>query len=167
MNRGREETAGQYVRRRGEWFLVRSRAALLPLLIAGSLLLGQAPRAQEDDESPAQDGATTAALQDNQGTIQAIRVEGNQRIETGTILYYMLVRPGDPFDPETRMGPLATARQRDRDDGRPERSRRDLAGHGRDRGGPGGAAACGQAGVRRAVRRILRAARPGQDRSSH
>ena len=33
------------------------------------------------------------------GTIQAIRVEGNQRIETGTIRSYMLVQPGDPFDP--------------------------------------------------------------------
>jgi outer membrane protein insertion porin family len=33
------------------------------------------------------------------GVIQAIRVEGNKRIETGTILSYMLVRPGDPFTP--------------------------------------------------------------------
>jgi outer membrane protein insertion porin family len=33
------------------------------------------------------------------GTIAAIRVEGNQRIESGTIRSYMLVRPGDPFDP--------------------------------------------------------------------
>ena len=34
------------------------------------------------------------------GTIQSIKVEGNQRIETGTILSYMLVQPGDPFDPD-------------------------------------------------------------------
>ena len=33
------------------------------------------------------------------GTIQSIKVDGNQRIEAGTILSYMLVRPGDPFDP--------------------------------------------------------------------
>ena len=33
------------------------------------------------------------------GTIQSIKVDGNQRIETGTILSYMLVRLGDPFDP--------------------------------------------------------------------
>jgi outer membrane protein insertion porin family len=33
------------------------------------------------------------------GTIQSIRIEGNQRIENGTILSYMLVRVGDPFDP--------------------------------------------------------------------
>jgi outer membrane protein insertion porin family len=34
------------------------------------------------------------------GTIADIKVEGNQRLEAGTILSYMLVRPGDPFDPE-------------------------------------------------------------------
>ncbi|MBV9252114.1 MAG: outer membrane protein assembly factor BamA [Acetobacteraceae bacterium] len=33
-------------------------------------------------------------------TIQAIRVEGNERIEAGTITSYMLVQPGDPFDPD-------------------------------------------------------------------
>jgi outer membrane protein insertion porin family len=32
-------------------------------------------------------------------TIQAIKVEGNKRIETGTILSYMLLQTGDPFDP--------------------------------------------------------------------
>ena len=35
-----------------------------------------------------------------EGTIAAIKVEGNQRIEAGTILSYMLVQPGDPFDPD-------------------------------------------------------------------
>ncbi len=33
------------------------------------------------------------------GRIAAIRVVGNQRIEASTILSYMLLRPGDPFDP--------------------------------------------------------------------
>ena len=32
--------------------------------------------------------------------ISAVRVDGNQRIESGTIRSYMLVAPGDPFDPE-------------------------------------------------------------------
>lgn len=32
------------------------------------------------------------------GTIEAIKVEGNERIETNTVLSYLLVRPGDPFD---------------------------------------------------------------------
>jgi outer membrane protein insertion porin family len=34
------------------------------------------------------------------GAVQAIEVAGNQRIEAGTIRSYMLVRPGDPFDPD-------------------------------------------------------------------
>ena len=33
-------------------------------------------------------------------TIESIKVEGNERIETGTILSYILVQPGDPFDPD-------------------------------------------------------------------
>ena len=33
-------------------------------------------------------------------SFRTIRVEGNQRIEEGTIRSYMLVRPGDPFDPD-------------------------------------------------------------------
>ena len=34
------------------------------------------------------------------GAITAIKVEGNQRIEEGTIRSYMLVQPGDVFDPD-------------------------------------------------------------------
>ena len=34
------------------------------------------------------------------GTISAIRITGNQRIEDGTIRSYMLVSPGDAFDPD-------------------------------------------------------------------
>lgn len=34
------------------------------------------------------------------GDISDIRVSGNQRIEVGTIRSYMLVQPGDPFDPD-------------------------------------------------------------------
>jgi outer membrane protein insertion porin family len=33
------------------------------------------------------------------GVIGDIRVEGTQRIEAGTVLSYMTVKPGDPFDP--------------------------------------------------------------------
>jgi outer membrane protein insertion porin family len=43
-------------------------------------------------------GRAAPAGRPAQGTIQAIRIEGNQRVETGTILSYMLVQPGDPFD---------------------------------------------------------------------
>ena len=34
------------------------------------------------------------------GAIQAIQVVGNQRIEAGTIRSYLVVRPGDAFDPD-------------------------------------------------------------------
>ena len=34
------------------------------------------------------------------GLVTAIKVEGNQRIEEGTIRSYMLVQPGDAFDPD-------------------------------------------------------------------
>ena len=34
------------------------------------------------------------------GTIQSIQVRGNQRIENGTVRSYLLVRPGDSFDPD-------------------------------------------------------------------
>jgi outer membrane protein insertion porin family len=36
---------------------------------------------------------------DPSGVIQEIRVEGNQRIEAATIRSYMVVAPGEPFDP--------------------------------------------------------------------
>jgi outer membrane protein insertion porin family len=36
----------------------------------------------------------------NQGVIDQIKVEGNQRIEDGTIRSYLLVQPGDRFDPD-------------------------------------------------------------------
>jgi outer membrane protein insertion porin family len=48
------------------------------------------PPARPPVRPPAQAGAT----------IQAITVDGNQRIEAGTIRSYMLVQPGDPFDPD-------------------------------------------------------------------
>jgi outer membrane protein insertion porin family len=34
------------------------------------------------------------------GVIATIRIEGNRRIEDGTIRSYMLLQPGDPFDPD-------------------------------------------------------------------
>ena len=35
-----------------------------------------------------------------EGAIRAVQVEGNQRVEAGTIRSYMLVGPGDSFDPD-------------------------------------------------------------------
>jgi outer membrane protein insertion porin family len=43
--------------------------------------------------------AVAYAQQPQGGTIANIRVEGTQRIEAGTVLSYMTLKPGDPFDP--------------------------------------------------------------------
>jgi len=50
-------------------------------------------------QAPAPPRPAAARPVPSTGTIQAIQVEGNQRIEAGTIRSYMLVQPGDPFDP--------------------------------------------------------------------
>ncbi len=50
--------------------------------------------AQQNEQAP-EAGQQTVAAQ-----ISRIVVEGNQRIEPATINSYLLVRPGDPFDPE-------------------------------------------------------------------
>ncbi|MBE7213113.1 MAG: outer membrane protein assembly factor BamA, partial [Gluconacetobacter diazotrophicus] len=41
-----------------------------------------------------------AAAQPTGGRIRSIRIEGNSRIESGTILSYMVVQAGDPFNQE-------------------------------------------------------------------
>lgn len=84
--------------------MIRTRAArlaavcLLPMLFVGSALAQ--PRAAPPPPPAAARAAAPAAPVRSGGTIASIKVEGNQRIETGTILSYMLVKPGDPFDPD-------------------------------------------------------------------
>ena len=55
--------------------------------------------AQQPSPQPSPAGAP-AFVPAAGGIIQAIDVRGNQRIEAGTIRSYVLVRPGDPFDPD-------------------------------------------------------------------
>ncbi len=71
-------------------------ACLLPLLVseAGMAQVRRAPR-----PAAVQRTLPPARIAPG-GVISAIKVEGNQRIEEGTIRSYMLVQPGDPFDPE-------------------------------------------------------------------
>jgi outer membrane protein insertion porin family len=85
--------------------LIRTRAALLaiacllPGLVPGpALAQGPSPHARGRTATPA--GGHAVAPRPVSGTIEAIRIEGNQRIEEGTIRSYMLVGPGDPFDPD-------------------------------------------------------------------
>jgi outer membrane protein insertion porin family len=82
----------------GDRFLVRARAALLAVLAVACLvfpLLAQAQaQTQRGPARPAHAAAGPAAAGE---VITAIRVEGNQRIEAGTIRSYMLVVPGDRY----------------------------------------------------------------------
>jgi outer membrane protein insertion porin family len=69
--------------------------------LAGSAFAqGPAPTPQRPPAARALPAATPVRPVQPGGTIQSIKVEGNERIETGTILSYMLVQPGDPFDPD-------------------------------------------------------------------
>jgi outer membrane protein insertion porin family len=81
--------------------LIRIRAALVAAACLLPLLFGTA-MAQRADVSQAGQGQTVRGQQFAQitsgGTIQSIRVDGNQRIEAGTVRSYMLVAPGDAFD---------------------------------------------------------------------
>ena len=89
--------------------MIRTRAArwvtvcLLPLLFVGSALAQTrvaSPSAARTAPPPSARSAPAPGAVRAGGTIATIKVEGNQRIETGTILSYMLVQPGDPFDPD-------------------------------------------------------------------
>jgi outer membrane protein insertion porin family len=73
--------------------LGRTRAALLMTACVVSLMAPAVAPAQDADEPE-----FTLADAIAGGVIAAIRVEGNQRIEQGTILSYILVQAGDPFD---------------------------------------------------------------------
>lgn len=60
--------------------------------------VGPALRAAAQGVSPPRRARAVAAPSGN--VIADVRVEGNARIEEGTIRSYMLVQPGDPFDPD-------------------------------------------------------------------
>ncbi len=74
------------------------------VLLAASCLLAAVavPASAQQRTAPlrTRGSAQPAAAPLAAGTIQAVQVEGNQRIEVGTIRSYMLVQPGDPFDPD-------------------------------------------------------------------
>lgn len=78
-----------------------SLAALLLILVAATTGLAQLPASpRQSTATHARPAASARAQPLSGGTIQAIKVVGNQRIEEGTIRSYMLVAPGDPFDPD-------------------------------------------------------------------
>lgn len=77
--------------------MIRTRAALLASLIGASALLPLPVTAQVPAPSTGHGAVAPMAAG---GVISDIRVEGARRIEAGTIRSYMLVQPGDPFDPD-------------------------------------------------------------------
>ncbi len=71
------------------------------LTLPGAVMPAAAQGADEAPQQLAQAAPTQAAGRASTGgLISAIRVVGNERIETGTIISYMSITPGDPFDPE-------------------------------------------------------------------
>jgi outer membrane protein insertion porin family len=80
--------------RQGVKLLSRTQAALLAATFAVCLAC---PSVADAQGLPGPE-LMAAAVSKAGGTIAAIRIEGNQRIEEGTVRSYMLVQPGDPFD---------------------------------------------------------------------
>ncbi len=81
--------------------MTRIRAALLAAsCLSVAVPLPAAAQQQRDAPPRARGQARAAAPRPASGTIQAVEVQGNQRIEDGTIRSYILVQPGDPFDPD-------------------------------------------------------------------
>ncbi len=74
--------------------MTRIRAALLAAL---GLAFAAGPHVSTA-QSPT--GGPLQFAQLEGGRIGSVKIEGNQRIEEGTIRSYMLVQPGDPFTPE-------------------------------------------------------------------
>ena len=62
---------------------------------AGALWAGSSDAYAQENENASPEAAQPSGI-----AIRRILVEGNQRIEPATITSYMLVRPGDTFDPE-------------------------------------------------------------------
>jgi outer membrane protein insertion porin family len=73
-------------------------ACLMPLLFLGTAT-AQAPAPPPRPAVP-HHAAPRAVPGATGGVIESIKVEGNQRIEDGTIRSYLLVQPGDRFDPD-------------------------------------------------------------------
>ncbi|MGI4950885.1 MAG: outer membrane protein assembly factor BamA [Janthinobacterium lividum] len=73
-------------------------ACLIPLLASEASAQdgARAPRAA----SRAAGRARPVAAPGASGTVAAVKIMGNQRIEEGTIRSYMLIQAGDPFDPD-------------------------------------------------------------------
>ncbi len=79
--------------------MVKPRSMLLAsvCLMPAMLVMPCGQGVARAQSAPANTGSAAVAPG---GAIAAINVIGNHRIESGTIIAYMVVQPGDPFDPE-------------------------------------------------------------------
>ncbi len=76
-------------------------ACLMASLVIGTAFAQGPASPASPPRAPAARSVTPhAAAKATSGVIQAIKIEGNQRIEDGTIRSYLLVQPGDTFDPD-------------------------------------------------------------------
>jgi outer membrane protein insertion porin family len=80
--------------------LLRTRAALLATACLLPALAPGAAISQTLRHHTAKPGRASATAVQTGNTIAAIVVQGNHRIEAGTIQSYMLLTPGQPFDPK-------------------------------------------------------------------
>jgi outer membrane protein insertion porin family len=79
---------------------VRSVAACLMLLLVAATAFAQNPSPASSGQVRRPPARSASAPAIAGGVIESITVEGNQRIEEGTIRSYLLVQPGDRFDPD-------------------------------------------------------------------
>jgi outer membrane protein insertion porin family len=90
----------------GEWLLTSKRVALLATACLLPVVV-QGPAAAQNPTPPRR-GAAPSHSPAAGGVIRDIKIEGNRRIEDGTILSYILLHPGDPFDPDAMDRSLKT-----------------------------------------------------------
>lgn len=69
-------------------------------VVGGDAALAQEAQTPAPGSAPAAAGTTGQAAPEAPAAIRRIVVEGNQRIESSTVISYLLVRPGDPFNAE-------------------------------------------------------------------
>ncbi|MDQ2802404.1 MAG: outer membrane protein assembly factor BamA, partial [Pseudomonadota bacterium] len=79
--------------------MIRFRAALLAVACLLIATLATDGYGQTRHSAAAAAGTRARVAAPQADIIQAVRVEGNQRIEAGTIRSYMLVQPGQSFEP--------------------------------------------------------------------
>ncbi len=88
-----------FVTPRGAFNKALLRATSATLVLALFLSPAEAQLRDEGERNPAAGSAVPAAPAGPQRTIQHVTVTGTQRVEISTVLTYIQIREGDPYDP--------------------------------------------------------------------